>query len=650
MVLLAGNLPAAEKEGLTPLYGDSTLVAGSSEPGFRDGNFVKSAFRHPAGMALSSDKLTLYVADTDNHAIRAVALDRGNAVSSLTTAAGTGFSSPTEIFVHRSGVCLYVLDQGNLSVLDLASRQVTPLPDAVGASGTGRERIRASTLVYDPDKDLIYFADPGRGELNALFLQDLRLVHLGLLKDYSPVATRLALAGQTLCSYRKDLGTFNRLEIPTAGAFELREVALPLRIPGGEGFGGHEKKPGEWKVLLWDPDTSTLKWIDPRSSAVSECPLFDYQGQSLSRTASALPDSLPNTVVSKTALFRGPLRMLYEPGQGLYYVSESNSNQVVALRPQCSLMPEEVSNSKGLMDIEFPAEKPLGVTRVLLVTRSIGFKGAHNESMSRAARLATQLQLYLNLFSALDGSGKRFEVLFLGGYSTGMGGGTPSYLLGHQEVLGYYHVDEVLLEVGNFTLFFEATATQRTRSRDDIADPKSDPEWNLLPQEEKEKSYGPLTRELMAYARANGRILPDGRLTYPSNYRADPGFRDIALKMMDKVSGKIAEAAAKTGTRVSFALIPEPDLVGLREMPQSREASVDLVREPLRALAEKRHFGLVDISDEVRLVDPLLFPLGLNVGGDHFNEKGHQWVAFLLAKRFLEQQIGVHPHLTPEVP
>ena len=65
---------------------DSTVkeVIGGGEIGLKDGGFETAAFNHPQGMAL--DGGTLYVADTENHAIRAVDLGK----RTVTTIAGTG--------------------------------------------------------------------------------------------------------------------------------------------------------------------------------------------------------------------------------------------------------------------------------------------------------------------------------------------------------------------------------------------------------------------------------------------------------------------------------------------------------------------------------------------------------------------------------
>jgi thiol-disulfide isomerase/thioredoxin len=68
------------------LDGSLRDVIGSGAEGYADGSFAEAAFRQPQGLALSADGRTLYVADTRNHAVRAVDLESRN----VATIAGTG--------------------------------------------------------------------------------------------------------------------------------------------------------------------------------------------------------------------------------------------------------------------------------------------------------------------------------------------------------------------------------------------------------------------------------------------------------------------------------------------------------------------------------------------------------------------------------
>jgi DNA-binding beta-propeller fold protein YncE len=116
-----------------------------------DGSFQSSTFRSPQGMALDSDENTLFVADSENHAIRAV--DR--AARAVQTVAGTGeqlrrlarfgparetsLSSPWDLALV--GGALYIAMAGTHQVW-------TFRPDAESVAvwaGTGHEGIRDGT-------------------------------------------------------------------------------------------------------------------------------------------------------------------------------------------------------------------------------------------------------------------------------------------------------------------------------------------------------------------------------------------------------------------------------------------------------------------------------------------------------------------------
>ena len=116
---------------------------GSGEPGLLDGPAERAAFQQPQGTVKSGT--TLYVADTENHAIRSIDLESGV----VTTLAGTGeqamtggrggagrstpLSSPWDLALD-DGV-LYIAMAGTHQIwsLDLGTRAVAPF------AGTGRE-------------------------------------------------------------------------------------------------------------------------------------------------------------------------------------------------------------------------------------------------------------------------------------------------------------------------------------------------------------------------------------------------------------------------------------------------------------------------------------------------------------------------------
>jgi thiol-disulfide isomerase/thioredoxin len=84
----------------TDLQGANPVVIGSGEEGFADGDYAKAQFNRPQGMCLDGN--TLYVADTENHAIRAIKLKDGN----VTTIAGIGTQAAKIFAPGNSGRAL----------------------------------------------------------------------------------------------------------------------------------------------------------------------------------------------------------------------------------------------------------------------------------------------------------------------------------------------------------------------------------------------------------------------------------------------------------------------------------------------------------------------------------------------------------------
>ncbi|MCA9097855.1 MAG: hypothetical protein KDA36_05700, partial [Planctomycetaceae bacterium] len=125
-------------------------VIGSGTIGNSDGDYASAAFDHPQGMALSGD--TLYVADTENHLIRAVDLKQ----KIVSTLAGTGkqasfrspggeasvtpLNSPWDLIVVGKKLYIAMAGPHQLWSLDLETNRTEPY------AGSGREDIRNGTL------------------------------------------------------------------------------------------------------------------------------------------------------------------------------------------------------------------------------------------------------------------------------------------------------------------------------------------------------------------------------------------------------------------------------------------------------------------------------------------------------------------------
>lgn len=147
-------------------------VIGSGEAGLQDGSFEQAQFYRPQGLALVDD--VLFVADTENHAIRAVNLT----TRSVSTVAGTGkqvfnfdqsgpgpemsLNSPWDLVAHQGVLYIAMAGQHQLWTYDLATGFAGPF------AGSGREALLDGALRQaglnqpsgiDTDGALLYVAD-----------------------------------------------------------------------------------------------------------------------------------------------------------------------------------------------------------------------------------------------------------------------------------------------------------------------------------------------------------------------------------------------------------------------------------------------------------------------------------------------------------
>ena len=159
------------------LSGRVTATVGTGAQGLKDGGFDEAQFFNPHGMALqraANGALTLYVADTDNHAIRALDLQKGT----VTTVAGTGqqapfgatggaalktpLSSPWDVLLRNDGLLIAMAGPHQIWNLDLKTNRVAPF------AGSGQEARLDGTL------SSAAFAQPSGLTLagNALYVAD----------------------------------------------------------------------------------------------------------------------------------------------------------------------------------------------------------------------------------------------------------------------------------------------------------------------------------------------------------------------------------------------------------------------------------------------------------------------------------------------
>lgn len=154
--------------------GKLIATVGSGKSALVDGSFDDAAFHNPQGLALSEDGKTLYVADTDNHALRRVDL-QGRTVQSI---AGDGIqagfhgdggmgtaaelNSPWDLLLHQGDLYVAMAGAHQIWRMDLKTGKILPF------IGNGSENLQdgplsqaalAQTSGISTDGKELFFAD-----------------------------------------------------------------------------------------------------------------------------------------------------------------------------------------------------------------------------------------------------------------------------------------------------------------------------------------------------------------------------------------------------------------------------------------------------------------------------------------------------------
>lgn len=148
-------------------YLDGTAVrtaAGNSKEGFLDAVGTKAQFSRPTGLA-TGDNGEVYIADTDNGAIRCLSTD-----GKVTTVC-TGLSEPTGLFWHNG--TLYVAETGRHCISMIRSGIRTVLTGIGGEEGyidghAAAARFRSPMGIAVDADGTIYIADTGNGAVRRL--------------------------------------------------------------------------------------------------------------------------------------------------------------------------------------------------------------------------------------------------------------------------------------------------------------------------------------------------------------------------------------------------------------------------------------------------------------------------------------------------
>ncbi|HEY1773826.1 MAG TPA: thioredoxin-like domain-containing protein [Gammaproteobacteria bacterium] len=246
---------------VTTLDGKVSAVIGDGKPGLKDGAFGAAEFHYPQGMTLF-DANTLYVADTDNSALRRVDLKQGT----VTTVAGDGvqtymqdgdepaakseLDTPWDVLAHNGLVYIAMAGQHQIWTYDPAKQRIQRF------AGSGSEGIDDGPLAdasfaqpsgLTTDGSTLYVADP---EASAVRAVDLR---------GNTARIRTAIGGDMFTAKVKTLiglGLFTFGDVDGMG----NEVRLQHDL-GVAWYGGH--------IYIADTYNGKIKVLDPSDKSVT---------------------------------------------------------------------------------------------------------------------------------------------------------------------------------------------------------------------------------------------------------------------------------------------------------------------------------------------------------------------------------------------
>ncbi|MEK7409517.1 MAG: thioredoxin-like domain-containing protein [Acidobacteriota bacterium] len=269
-------------------------VIGGGQAGLRDGAFEQAAFDHPQGTAIAGE--ILYIADTENHVIRAADL----AARTVTTILGSGqqarrfnvsgagrgvdLSSPWDVVVHNGRLYIAMAGTHQLWVADLRTLRAEPY------AGSAREaridgELRGAALAQPSglatDGQRLYFADSETSSIRA---------------------ADLGAGGSVRTIVGEDLFVFGDVDGPRNRA----RLQHPLGVAFNDGL-----------IYVADTYNSKIKVVDPA------------RGMSVTYAGKGKPGFADGKLAA--AMFNEPGGLAFLDGK--LYVADTNNHRVRVVDP-----------------------------------------------------------------------------------------------------------------------------------------------------------------------------------------------------------------------------------------------------------------------------------------------------------------------------
>jgi len=611
---------------LTPFEYYNSLVAGHGV-GYRDGDFYQAQFNTPTGLCFSESGDKLFVADSTNQRIRVVDLLNNNDVETL---AGTGvpgntdgpfekaaFFNPTRLAAlsnDRLAVCEFGTNQ--VRILDLKTRTVSTIPGIPPAWD----------MVYDPKDESLYFSETESKSLGRLDLKSLKVSTVFSNDSRVPAPRALCLGQDKLYVADKTLPTVYELELKDGKNPGQKEASFKAV---GQADHVLEMAYSDGSLYaLRSGDIPLVRIGSPKSIPVS---LATPWGFSIDNK---------NIGFDPFLIFQDnvPVGFITSPKENrkLYITSPFNHiarHSVISVKDygfdSKALTFSSKNRTEDVTDFDYPAKKPIGTYRVLVVGDSRtqgaprlvpGEKTADpGPGTLRTDTFPKQLEFFLNSDAALNGVKTHFEVLTLSRPDQALSSYAAEDV---PPLVKKYNVDMVLALAGStgYEDYFDRPLVSGVPSS------KEDKSYAQKPLSEKVLSG--VSKDLYDHC-VNEGLLDGKHADLPSDWKLLMTGNDGIRKDLLEMTGQRLVLLSQKLPGIKLALLYIP----FRPFPND-QASVFW-----KDLCSANSLPFLDITEPYEALKTSFYPTDQKEGGKYYTAYGNEFIARLLTHYLVENSL-----------
>ncbi len=350
--------------------GKLEFIIGSGLPGSQDGTLAEARFNRPVGLALDGD--VLYVADTDNHAIRAVNLKTKEVKTVVGASAGLKY--PWGLVVLNGKLYITVPGANQIWVSDLQTFETRPfagtgvqgqtdgpLSDAELAQPSGITTDGAKLYFADSESGAVRSIDPSAGRVETIVGAELQFpqgitYYNGLLYVADRYNHRIKVIDPTKNTVSSFAGSGSKGSVNGAAAIASFFEPTGLAVAGGKLFVADNNNQQVRVVDMATQKVSSLQITN--LGTIARQTMANFDGKEVKLPPAKLKSG--SGKISIALIMPDGYRMLE---QGTFFVNfRSSDTKVVSF----AVTPKEIVFNQATGEFEIPVNGVVGTADVTI--------------------------------------------------------------------------------------------------------------------------------------------------------------------------------------------------------------------------------------------------------------------------------------------